>query len=220
MNTVLSIDHVVVLVSDLAAAGAAFEGAGFHVTPETRHSAAMGTANRCVMLHGNGYIEIMGIVAETPANATWRKLLSDGAGIRALALRSTDIDASAGQLASLGVAAEPVRHFSRLTADGELRFSITRIDPEATPGLQCLVCQHHTAELLWRPETMIHANGAARLASIALPQVGSLSGLPHDERGEGMAVRIGSNRLVLTGSRAQHHDLRRTCGLELEIITA
>jgi hypothetical protein len=162
----------------------------------------------------------MGIVAETPANATWRGLLAQGAGIRGLAFGSRDIDASAERLAALGITAEPVRHFSRMTDDGELKFSITRIDPSATPGLQCLVCQHHTAELLWRPETMIHANGATRLRLVTLPQAASLSGLPHDDRREGIEVTTGNNRLVLTGARAQYHDLRETCGVELEIVAA
>ncbi|MGK6317267.1 VOC family protein [Neorhizobium sp. DT-125] len=217
MSMRLSIDHVVILVPDLDAAGSAFETAGFHVTPETRHTAAMGTANRCVMLCGS-YIEIMGIVAETPANATWRKLLWQGAGIRGLALRSTDIESSARHLASRGIAAEPVRHFSRMTDDGELRFSITRIDPEATPGLQCLLCQHHTAERLWRPETMIHANGAASLVSVILPQVQALSALATLENGEGMDVNGGNSRLVLSGRRAMYGDLHDLCDLELEVI--
>ncbi|MBO9123924.1 MULTISPECIES: VOC family protein [unclassified Rhizobium] len=217
MSIRLPVDHVVVLVPDLDAAGAAFEAAGLHVTPKTMHSATMGTANRCVMLDGS-YIEIMGIVAETSANATWRKLLSDGAGIRGLALRSNDIEVSARVLAQHATPAAPVRQFSRMTADGELRFSITRIDPAATPGLQCLVCQHHTADLLWLPQTMMHANGAAHLASIALPQAGSLSALPDDEAGASTAIETGSARLTLSGASAQYHDLRASCGIELEIV--
>lgn len=213
----LALDHVVVLVADLDAAGQAFEAAGFHVTPKTLHSAAMGTANRCVMLHGS-YIEIMGIVAETDANTTWRELLSQGAGIRGIALGSRDIEASAAALASAGVGAEPVRHFSRLTAVGELSFSVARIDPKSTPGLQCLVCQHHTAELLWLPETLVHPNGTARLASVILPQAASLSDLPKDGTGEGVSIRPGSSKFLLSGSQAGHHDLRETCGVELEIL--
>jgi hypothetical protein len=219
MSIRLPVDHVVVLVPDLETAGAAFEAAGFFVTPQTRHSPAMGTANRCVMLR-DSYIEIMGIVAETDANATWRKLLAEGQGIRGFALFSSDIDASARELAEAGIPAEPVRHFSRTTDDGELRFSITRIDPAATPGLQCLVCQHHTADLLWRPETMIHENGAARLLSVSLSQAASLSVLPHTESSNGVAVQAGGNRLILSGPRSQYHDLRATCGLELDIVEA
>lgn len=216
MISTLPVDHVVVLVADLEAAGQAFETAGFHVTPKTLHSAAMGTANRCVMLEGS-YIELMGIAAETDANATWRKLLAEGAGIRGIALGSNDLRASAEAIAASGMAAEPARHFSRMTAGGELRFSVVRIAPSATPGLQCLVCQHHTAELLWLPETMAHANGAARLVSITLPQAASLSGLPKDGS-NGIPVTGGSNRLVLSGSRAKSFDLRAVCGIELEIV--
>lgn len=219
MSVKLPIDHVVILVADLDTAGKAFEAAGFQVTPKALHSAAMGTANRCVMLDGN-YIEILGIVVETEANATWRTLLADGAGIRGIALRSDDIDASALALASAAIPAEPVRHFSRMTGDGELRFSITRIDPAATPGLQCLVCQHHTADLVWRPETMAHTNRAARLSGIFLPQASMLSGLAQDAGEDGVFVEIGEGRLVLTGEYAQSHDLRQVCGIELEIITA
>lgn len=219
MSLHLAIDHVVILVPDLEGAGSAFEDAGFHVTRQTRHSPAMGTANRCVMLEGS-YIEIMGIVAETPANATWRSLLDAGAGIRGLALRSTDIEASARDLSAIGVAAQPVRHFSRMTEDGELRFSISRVEPDATPGLQCLVCQHHTAELLWRPETMIHANGASSLASIILPDAQSLSALPADEEGQGIDVTVGRCRLVLSGRTSQCHDLRTVCGVEIDVAAA
>lgn len=214
----LPIDHVVILVPDLEAAGSAFEAAGFHVTPQTLHSPAMGTANRCVMLQGTSYIEIMGIVAETPANATWRRLLSDGAGIRGFAFRSTDIEASAQELASLGIAAEAVRHFSRMTDDGELRFSITRIEPDATPGLQCLVCQHHTAELLWRPETMVHANGATSLTSVALPEAPSLSAFPMDESRERIVVTASGAKLTFSGRRPQYHDLRGVCGVDIEVV--
>jgi hypothetical protein len=220
MSLRLPIDHVVILVPDLEAAGTAFEAAGFHVTPQTRHSSAMGTANRCVMLHGASYIEIMGIVAETEANATWRRLLSDGVGIRGFALRSTDIEASAQQLGSLGIAAEPVRHFSRVTDEGELRFSITRIEPSVSPGLQCLVCQHHTAELLWRPENMVHENGVASLNSVALPQAPSLSAFPTDESGKGIAVAAGAGRLTFSGRQPQYRDLRSVCGVEIKVVAA
>ncbi|TWF52356.1 VOC family protein [Neorhizobium alkalisoli] len=220
MSFVLPVDHVVVLVPDLVAAGSAFEAAGFDVTPQTRHSPAMGTANRCVMLEGGCYIEIMGIVAETPANATWRNLLGKGPGIRGFALRSADIEVSALELASLGIAAEPVRHFSRMTDDGELRFSITRIEPSATPGLQCLVCQHHTAELLWLPQTMVHANGVSQLVSVALPGAGSLAVFPPDESRQGVAIAAGAGRLIFAGRQPQYHDLRSICGVEIEVAAA
>ncbi len=68
MSFNLPIDHVIILASDLAQAGKAFENIGFSVTPIAKHSAVMGTANRCVMLDGS-YIEILAIVEPTEANA-------------------------------------------------------------------------------------------------------------------------------------------------------
>ncbi|MDX3927815.1 MAG: VOC family protein [Shinella sp.] len=216
MSLRLALDHVVLVVKDLQAAGQVFEAAGFHVTPEARHSPAMGTANRCIMLDGN-YIELMGIVAETSANVTWRSLLALGAGIRGLALRSSDIEVSAGDLAAKGIAAEPARRFSRMTPDGELRFSVIRIDSSVTPGLQCLLCQHHTPELLWRPEAMRHPNGASSLVCVALPEMSGLDRLAaHDAFG--VAIAPGSGRLVFLGETAVRHDLREVCGVEIEVL--
>lgn len=213
MSPGLPLDHVVLLVSDLAAAGAAFEAAGFSVTPETRHSAEMGTANRCIMLDGT-YVEIMGIVAETPANATWRALLPAGAGVRGVALRSADIDAAAAALAGQGIKAGPVRHFSRTTADGELRFSVVRIEPAETPGVQCLVCQHHTPDLLWRADAMRHANGASRLMAVTFPDAGSAAKLTGDV---GVAIAEGPARLTFSGKTSAYYDLDAVCGIEVEV---
>ncbi|SEP94775.1 Glyoxalase-like domain-containing protein [Faunimonas pinastri] len=216
MTMRLPIDHVVVLVPDLAAAGAAFEAAGFQVTPEARHSPQMGTANRCVMLAGS-YIEIMGVVEPTAVNAGWRELLAAGIGIRGLAFRSTDIRATVERLQANGIAAEAVREFSRSTPDGQLRFSIARIAREETPGLQCLFCQHHTPQLLWRPNMLVHPNGASGLESVGLPSPDGLQCFGQD--GEpGIAVSRGADRLVIRGEAEAHHDLRATCGIEIRTV--
>lgn len=172
----LPVDHLVALVPDLEAAGAAFRGAGFTTTPLARHSAAMGTANICVMFP-NGYLELMGMVTQTEANAGWRSLLALGPGLRGVAFDSADIDATARDLAAAGLASEPVRHFSRVVPEGELRFSVTRLSREVTPGLQCLYCQHHTRDLMWQPHLLRHANGAGAMLQAALPDAASLAPL-------------------------------------------
>jgi Glyoxalase-like domain len=210
----LPLDHVVVLVADLAGAGAAFEAAGFQVLPEARHSAEMGTANRCVMLDGT-YVEIMGIVAETPANAAWRRLLALGAGVRGIALRSLDMGVTISATQAQGLSVEPLRHFSRATAEGNLRFSVARIDLAETPGVQCLFCHHHTADLLWRPETMRHPNGVSRFVQVAFPEAASLSRLAGKA---GVPVVAGAARLTFSGRSPAGHDLKSVCGIELEVV--
>ena len=210
MSTRLPIDHVVLPVADLAGAGAAFETAGFRVTPETRHSEAMGTANRCIMLDGS-YIELLAVVAPTPANLAWRRLLDGGPCLGGIALSSRDIAVSAADLAMRDIRAEPIRHFSRTTDAGELRFSIIRIDPAETPGLQCLVCRHHTPSLLWQPALLDHPNGATALREVALPQAGTLARFAGEP---GIPVVSGPARLTLSGRHAATHDF---CGTVVEV---
>lgn len=170
----LPVDHLVAVVDDLEKGRAAFADAGFTVTSIARHSDAMGTANACIMLQGI-YIELMGIVVETPANAGWRALLADGAGLRGIALRSTSIAETAAMLSNKGIAVEPPRNFSRLMPEGELRFSVIRLPRELTPSLQCLFCEHHTPELLWTPQAMQHPNGATRIGDASVAGSGALS---------------------------------------------
>ncbi|MHB2266101.1 VOC family protein [Aliihoeflea sp. PC F10.4] len=180
MSLLLPIDHFVVLVNDLEVARQSFVEAGFTATAITRHSAAMGTANSCIMLQDN-YIELMGMVADTPANEGWRALLAAGPGLKGIALASDDIDVTSKRLSDKGIVTESPRHFSRETAEGELRFSVIRLPRDLTPGLQCIYCRHHTPELLWTPQTMRHANGATRILAASVPGVSGLQ--PLEEEG-------------------------------------
>lgn len=219
MTSFLPLDHVIILASDPQQAGAAFGEAGFTVTPFSRHSASMGTGNCCIMLEG-AYIEIIGVVEATPANAGWRGLLEKGAGIRGIALKTADVEAISREIAEkTGIAPEPVRHFSRQTADGELRFSVARIDTASTPGFQCLACQHHTPELLWRPELMRHANGARRLVSVSTPGVDILQPFASTSP-TGTALVKGRNELIIAASDNRHIDLREICGTEISLVPA
>lgn len=220
MTLLLPVDHLVVLVPDLDAARAAFIDAGFNATPVTRHSEAMGTANSCIMLKGT-YIELMSVVAETPANEGWRALLAAGAGLRGFALASEDIEETAGLLAAKQIDAEPVRHFSRETAKGELRFSVIRLPRASTPGLQCIFCQHHTPKLLWTRDAMRHPNGATRLEGASASGIWSLAMLgrcsatfatPIEEAEEG-TIAIAMREAIPV---AQLAAIEATCGIRLE----
>jgi len=218
MTPALPLDHVVALCADLPAAGAAFAAAGFRVTPLSHHSPQMGTANICVMF-ADSYIELMGIVTETPANATWRAMLAAGGGLRGLAFRSENIAASAAALEAAGIAHEPVRAFARATEAGELRFSVIRLAPAATPGLQCLCCQHHSRALLWRPGLTVHPNGAGGIAAVHLPDpapLAPLAVLPGPGR---VPLRAGAPALEISLARpledAASAAIRRLAGLEI-----
>ncbi|KAA9366912.1 MULTISPECIES: VOC family protein [Ochrobactrum] len=214
----LPIDHVVVLTNDLDSTGTAFENVGFHVTSIAKHSAAMGTANRCVMLNDT-YIEILAIIGKTEANAKWRKLLENGSGLRGIALRSKDVEADARAYNDENIETEAVRHFSRQIEAGELRFSISRFKDCVTPAYQCLLCQHHTPELLWTSDVIEHPNGAKRLISFFTPNASELAALSSDSSSN-IAVDIGQDCLTISGNSEAIFDLRESCGLEITMVRA
>lgn len=189
----LPIDHFVILTRDLDAARDAFRAAGFSATPVSRHSEAMGTANTCIMLEEDRYIEVLGIVADTPANQSWRALLEDGTGLRGVALASGDIEATGAMLAAMGIDAEDPRHFARMTPDGDLRFSVIRLPRAMTPGVQCIVCLHHTPHLLWTPHAMRHDNGATHILAARMPGIAALGDLAADG---GLPVEDGADGAI------------------------
>lgn len=221
MTLHLPVDHLVVLVADLDAARAAFCDAGFNPTPITRHSEAMGTANSCIMLEGS-YIELMGIVADTPANEGWRTLLEAGPGLKGFALASDDIAATAAALAAKQIDAEPMRHFSRETGQGELRFSVIRLPRDLTPGLQCIFCQHHTPDLLWTEADKRHPNGAQRIeaasanGTLSLAPLAGDDGIPVEDTEEG-TIAVALQEAIPV---AQLAAIEATCGIRIELWAA
>ena len=220
MTLLLPIDHFVVLVPDLEAARAAFVDAGFNATPVARHSEAMGTANSCIMLKRT-YVELLGMVAETPANEGWRELLAAGPGLKGIALASDDIEETAALLADKEIAAEPVRHFSRAMPQGELRFSVIRLPRASTPGLQCIICQHLTPKLLWTRAAMRHANGATHIVEAGVDGIWSLGvmgrcspafAVPVEEAPEG-SIAVAMREAIPAARLAA---IEGTCGVRIE----
>jgi hypothetical protein len=125
----------------------------------------MGTANCCVML-GSTYIEILTVVRDTERSATWRALLTQGAGLRGLALRTGDAGSACHALHAAGFDAGEVLGFARDDETGQsLRFRICRLPATMTPGYRIIVCEHQTPEQLWRPAWTRHPNGARDITS-------------------------------------------------------
>src|SRR5258707_596726 len=97
MQHLLGLDHVVVLVRDLAGAAATWENFGFTVSSRGVHSAHLGTANHTMML-GPDYLELIGVVSDTPHNAPSRARLARHEGIERSAFRTDDAGAGAAAL--------------------------------------------------------------------------------------------------------------------------
>jgi hypothetical protein len=182
-----AIDHAVVAVRDLAIAARAFAELGFTLTPLGRHS--IGSRNHCIML-GSTYIELLEPAGEHPWLAYYRDFVARGEGLAAIALATSDADASYRDLLAHGVAAQPPMDLARpVDLRGEprtARFRLVQISPDK------FLCQHLTRELLWRPEWQRHANGASELVEADLPGAAlRLEGFRSTVRVHGVELRPG-----------------------------
>src|SRR5512135_3534598 len=116
----LSIDHAVIAVRDLAAAAATFEALGFTLTPRGHHS--IGSQNHCIMF-GSTYFELLAAPVEHPWLDYYRRV---GEGLAALALSTSDADATYAALKSKG--ARPPMDLSRPVEGGVAKFRLVQID--------------------------------------------------------------------------------------------
>ncbi len=174
IESVVGLDHVVLVVRDLDAAAAAWQRIGFTVSPRGTHSAHMGTANYTLML-GEDYLELLGVVAPTERNAPTRALLEKREGIERAAFTTTDAAAGVAALRARGLAQSiGPTDFSRPVdlADGtktEAKFSTFQWPIDERPGgLRIFACQHFTRAAVWLPELTTHANGAHRIDHVEM----------------------------------------------------
>jgi catechol 2,3-dioxygenase-like lactoylglutathione lyase family enzyme len=163
----VGLDHAVILVRDLARARDTYERLGFTLTPAGRHS--LGSQNHCIMF-GRDYLELMALPASPPpALQRFAERLARGEGVGALALATDDAAAAHAELLRAGIAAEAPLALSRpVEGLGEARFTLVQLPSDVTPGLHTFVCEHHTRELVWRPDYQHHALGAMAIDAVAL----------------------------------------------------
>jgi uncharacterized membrane protein len=171
MPNVGDLDHTVVLVRDLDTAEQQFARLGFRTTPRGYHSAHMGTANATFVLPDRRtYVELLSVRVPTPANAAQRARLARRPGLHGLAFASDDARTAASELASAGLGEGGAVDFARAVelADGprDARFTVARLREDALPGAWCFLCQHHTRDLVWRPDFLDQPNGARALVEV------------------------------------------------------
>ena len=177
---ITSLDHIAVMVTDLAEAGDAYEQLGFSLTPVSQHSGALspggkvenwGVANRCVMLR-RGYLELMGVVDPVLYDNRVPDFLARYEGIHILAFGCDDAAATADALAAAGFGATGVHALARAldTPEGErlAKFNLVRLPAEETPEGRVLAIEHLTREYLWQDRYLDHPNGAMALTELVV----------------------------------------------------
>lgn len=172
------LDHVVVAVRDLDAAGRTFAALGFTVTPENHHS--WGTANRLIQLDGF-FLELLGIanpglIPEASGNAFSfgafsRDFLVAREGGSMLVLESSDADEDRRAFVDAGMSVFNPFSFERIAnlADGgtaQVAFDLTFVRDPAGPGIGYFTCHNKYPENFWKAAFQSHENGARRIKAI------------------------------------------------------
>lgn len=167
LGHVRGLDHAVILVRDLDLARDTYERMGFTLTPRGFHS--LGSQNHCLMF-GSDYLELMALPPAPPAAFQYfADFLVQREGVGALALATDDAAGAHAELERAGIAVEPPLALSRPVAGlGEARFTLVQLPPAETPGFRTFLCQHHTREIVWRPEYQRHANGVTGIKSVTI----------------------------------------------------
>jgi catechol 2,3-dioxygenase-like lactoylglutathione lyase family enzyme len=216
---ICGIDHLLIVVSDLARAAATYRRLGFTLSPRAVHSPHMGTANHTIMLERD-YFELLAVMAPTQANARWRDALADGEGLAGFAAATPSAAAAAAAWRKAGFAASDPLAFSRAVerADGtrmEARFEVVTLPPEAVPAMSVFACAQLTRDAVWLPELQRHPNTARaiRKLAIAVPDLRPAAeawsrALPGSTRlaaAGSVQIRVGGHVLeLLDPATAQH----------------
>jgi catechol 2,3-dioxygenase-like lactoylglutathione lyase family enzyme len=163
---IAGIDHAVVGVRDLEQARTSYERLGFRLTPRGRH-VGHGTANYCVMFAVD-YVELLGLVDPEEPTHDLDRFLEQREGMMALALLSTDAEATRSAWHDVGLESQLCDFGGVLEPETELRFKNVRLAPEATGGVPLFACAHLTPEPMRQPDWLAHPNGTIGIASVTV----------------------------------------------------
>lgn len=177
----LVLDHVAVVVPDLARAAKAYERLGFRLTPRSSHKGPLkpggplepfGTGNHCAMF-ADGYLELLGITDPKGYTGEVTPLLQKYAGLHLIALGCRDARQAALDLGCRLGAELAVRELGRDVpqAEGGTRpaaFRIVGLPPGTFPEAKLFLIEHATPDVLWQPALLSQPNGVIGLAGAVL----------------------------------------------------
>jgi hypothetical protein len=209
LSQVIGADHAVVAVRDLDAAAEQWRRLGFTLSPRGTHSPHLGSGNYTIVFDVD-YIELLGILTETPLNVATCAFLAEREGVERVAFTAVDAAAGVEELKARGIAALGPVEFGRPVdlPDGgksEARFCVMHWPVDERPGgLRIFACQHLTREAVWIASLQAHANTANRLMQIEMLTADPMAAGAHMSRlidqpaepiGDGVVrVRSGGNR--------------------------
>ena len=202
-----SIDHIVVVVRNLADASADYARAGFTVTPGGEHVGGA-THNALISFADGTYFELIAFTRpDEPQEHRWWKRLARGEGLVDYALLASDLDVEADRVRAAGLPLRGPSDGGRLRPDGQsLVWRSFFPGPGVGASVMPFVIQDVTPRALRVPggPATRHRLGATRVAGLSLvvsgldlassefaALLGGNAGEPIDPRGEGAALRFG-----------------------------
>ncbi len=206
------IDHVVILVTDLAQAVRDYEALGFRVAPGGAHSDGA-TRNALIGFADGTYLELLAFVAEAPDHRWWRHVAA-GEGLIEFALLAGEIEAAVAGAAARGLHLDGPFSGGRERPDGvyiqwQSAFPVT-------PELPFL-CGDVTPRDLRAPhgEVCHHPNGVTGIGRIvvAVPDIEASAALYAELLGHGPMMepgrrifKLGPHYVVLQAPDADQPD--------------
>lgn len=178
--TTRRIDHLVLAVHDLDAAGQVYEAMGFQVGGRNRHP--WGTENRIIQFHSS-FLELITlgedarITPHAPGvfsfGAFVRDYLAQREGLAMFVLDSDDAQADARAFASAGIGDYEPFFFERKGrrpdgAEAHVAFTLAFATDARLPDAAFFTCQQHFPDAFWTPAFQQHSNGASNVAAVTL----------------------------------------------------
>ena len=161
-----AIDHLVIVVSDLAAAVSTYRELGFTVTRGGRHP-GVGTDNALVVFRDTSYLELLGFHEPRPDHRWWTPFMHGG-GFVDFCLQTDDLAGDAKTLRQAGVDMSELGRGARQRPDGvEVRWA-SALAQGAHRGVVPFLLAEDGPREARVPRDRGHANGVTGIGTVTV----------------------------------------------------
>jgi catechol 2,3-dioxygenase-like lactoylglutathione lyase family enzyme len=169
------IDHIVIVVPDLALAQKSYEALGFTVVPGGRHP--VGSHNALIALADGSYIELIAFYEPSPRHKWWQPL-QKGGGLVDYCMQTDNLLGDTAAFRRAGVAIDDPSPLSRVRPDGYQLKWVLSIPRDSYKGVAPFLIQDETPREERVPRQSQHPNGAAGIGvlSVAVDDVAAARG--------------------------------------------
>ncbi|HVE49056.1 MAG TPA: VOC family protein [Casimicrobiaceae bacterium] len=205
MNDIDSVNHVGIVVRDLAATVDRYEAMGFGLTPFSPHSGAwkpgetikpLGSGNRCVMF-ASSYLEILANADPAILSERLAGYLRHHQGAHIICFGSQRLQAVDDRLRTSGVSTSGVIPLQRDvdTPQGvrTAKFERVQFAPDDSPEGYIQAAHHLTPDYVYQRRYIEHPNGCTALSDVYLVVDDVVSYASRYERYTGLKAQTDSN---------------------------